>query len=152
MKSLKEKIEVMQAALDGKTIQFRDLWSQGALNEGPWSHGCPANGGPFANMSWDWNEYDYRVEPQPPAKKTVAMQPEDYPPVFWVRRAGTRQCALCTGINGGFLEFTSVIAGFSGQNAITVHSLSGIDVGSPRPCEYSVDRKTWLPCTKQVDA
>ena len=150
MKTLKEKIEVMQAALDGKTIQFRDLYFNGKLNDAAWSFGGDEY--TVQDMAWDWDEYDYRVKPQPPAKKTVAMQPEDYPPVFWVRRAGTRKCALCTGINGGFLEFTSAIVGFSSQNAITVYSLSGIDVASPRPCEYSVDRKAWLPCTKEVDA
>jgi len=39
MKSLKEKIEVMQAALDGKTIQFRDLYFNGKLNDTAWSFG-----------------------------------------------------------------------------------------------------------------
>jgi len=79
------------------------------------------------------------------------MQPEDYPPTFWVRRKDKpEKMVLCIEIYGGWLRFTSPLPGFN--NDTTVYEVSGVNVASPRPCEYSVDRRAWLPCTKQVDA
>lgn len=52
MKSLKEKIEVMQAAADGKKIEIREK-----------RQGCQwttYNGEP----SWNWYDYEYRVKPE----------------------------------------------------------------------------------------
>ena len=54
MKTLKEKIEVMQAALDGKEIEFR-------LNEGDRWMTCNKPSAP----SWDWPYVDYRIKPEP---------------------------------------------------------------------------------------
>ena len=151
MKTLKEKIEVMQAALDGKTIQFRDLYFNGKLNDAAWSFGGDEY--TVQDMAWDWDEYDYRVKPQPPAKKTVAMQPEDYPPVFWVRRIGLNpeKMVLCICIHGAWITLSSYLSGYA-KNEATIYELAAIDVKDPRPCEYSVDRKVWLPCVKEVDA
>lgn len=51
MKTLKEKIEVMQAALDGKTIQF---------SNGPLWIDCEPE-----HLIWQWPDYDYRIKPEP---------------------------------------------------------------------------------------
>ena len=53
MKSLKEKIEVMQAALDGKEIekQTDDEWYQLLVEP--------------ELMSFDWAHYDYRIKQEP---------------------------------------------------------------------------------------
>ena len=138
MKTLKEKIEVMQAALDGKPIEF---WSETKCQ---WMKTNPP--------AFQWADVDYRVQPQPPEKKLVAMQPEDYPPVFWVRRQnnpGARQ-VLCVSRFCGWLAFGGEIDDIGDET--TIHVLAGIDVANPRPCEWSVDRRNWAPCTKEVDA
>lgn len=138
MKTLKEKIEVMQAALDGKPIEF---WSETKFQ---WMITNPPE--------FQWADIDYRVQPTPPSKKLVAMQPEDYPPVFWVRRKSyPEEHLLCVGFHGTCLKFASNLYGY-GDHAATTYAMGGIDVKDPRPCEYSVDRKTWLPCTKEIDA
>lgn len=59
MKSLKEKIEVMQAALDGKEIEvdfsFTDKYE---LDTTP---------------SWNWRDHDYRVKPEPLVRYMVVF-------------------------------------------------------------------------------
>ena len=50
MKTLEQKIEVMQAALDGKSIQHRFSESE------EWTQLSPG---------WDWIESDYRIKPEP---------------------------------------------------------------------------------------
>lgn len=49
MKTLEEKIEVMQAALAGKQIEFFGTLKEGSLATSP----C-----------WDWDKYDYRIKPE----------------------------------------------------------------------------------------
>lgn len=142
MKSLKEKIEVMQAALDGKPIEAKYCAAK--------RHGI-FEFSPVNDPVWNWDECDYRIEPQPPAKKTVAMQADDYPSTFWVRRKDKpEKMVLCIEIYGGWMRFSSPLPGHNID--ATVYEMGGIDVKEPRPCEYSVDRKAWLPCTKEVDA
>ena len=143
MKTLKEKIEVMQAALEGKPISCAPkegvpmMYNTKAFNYEP---------------AFNWQDCDYNVVPPPPSKKLVAMQPEDYPPVFWVRRKSyTEEHLLCVGFHGSWLKFASNVNGYR-DHAATTYEMGGIDVKDPRPCEYSVDRKVWLPCVKEVDA
>ena len=52
MKSLKEKIEVMQAALDGKDTELNsgDGWRPSFIPK---------------NHAWDWANYDYRIKQEP---------------------------------------------------------------------------------------
>jgi len=54
MKTLKDKIEVMQAALDGKNIQrqYDEELKQWVDIAG-------------AGAQWDWVNYDYRIKPEP---------------------------------------------------------------------------------------
>ena len=49
MKTLKEKIEVMQAALDGKEVEYDH-------GNGFWESCSP---------TWDWASWDYRIKPEP---------------------------------------------------------------------------------------
>ena len=53
MKTLKEKIKVMQAALDGADIDFK-------LNGGVWNKSVDP-----LELEWMWTEFDYRVTPKP---------------------------------------------------------------------------------------
>lgn len=60
LEALRHKIEVMQAACEGKTIQGRRLGSK------DWHD--------FAGIpNWDWQDCDYRVKPAPPP---APAQPE----------------------------------------------------------------------------
>lgn len=52
MKTLKEKIEVMQAALYGKEVQFFN-------SSGEWQD--LEDEEPL----WDWDQFDYRIKPTP---------------------------------------------------------------------------------------
>ena len=89
----KEKIEVMQAYLDGKKIQRKSITSQNWLdwvsNEEP---------------GWDWIDVDYRIKPEPtyrPYKDTDEMiadfkkrfnveVPSYSMPEIWVKNKGTK--------------------------------------------------------------
>lgn len=138
--TLEYMIAVMQAAKAGGTVQWKRTTD--ALY-GFWENTkCP---------NWDWLATKYRISPDSRPKKIVPMGRDDYPPVFWVRRKSQPdlQC-LVTCINLGWVYFDRHLPGI-GADA-TFYLLSGIDVALPRPCEYSVDRKTWLPCTKEVSA
>ena len=53
MKSLKEKISVMQAALDGKEIEIKYLTHDKDFK-------IPTNG-----IEWNWQIADYRIKPTP---------------------------------------------------------------------------------------
>ncbi len=52
MKTTKQKIEVMQAFVDGKPIQYKgnDKWST-------WKD-MPVE------PTWDWNYFDFRIKPE----------------------------------------------------------------------------------------
>lgn len=54
----KEKIEVMQAFLDGKKIQHRVIERQSDILD-PWYNS-------LGEPSWIWNTYEYRIKPQDP--------------------------------------------------------------------------------------
>lgn len=54
MKTLKEKIDVMQAALDGKEIEF--IPADTCCEWHVLTRNAP---------SWNWSEYDYRIKYEP---------------------------------------------------------------------------------------
>lgn len=54
MKTLEEMIEVMQAARDGKQIEFCPRSHE---HRGPWT--------PTSDPTWNWKTFDYRVAPEP---------------------------------------------------------------------------------------
>jgi hypothetical protein len=91
MKTLQEKIEVMQAALEGKTIQWRDLWLQGKLNDGNWStgdHGLEG-GGSIRDMEWNWSECDYRVKPEPATVEIERIRLEQFEALKCIQESTT---------------------------------------------------------------
>lgn len=55
MKSLKEKIEVMQAALDGKGIKYKHKNSSDGFD----LRKC------VDDYNFNWSEYDYYIKPEP---------------------------------------------------------------------------------------
>lgn len=128
--TLEYMIAVMQAAKAGGTVQWKRTTD--ALY-GFWENTkCP---------NWDWLATKYRISPDFRPKKTVPMERDDYPPFFWLRKmtpafhSATHTFPFrihlsgCE-IDGQFIRF---------ENLVGVY-------------EYSTDRKTWLPCTKEVSA
>lgn len=92
----KEKIEVMKAYEEGKTIQAFDL------EQGKWVN-CH-------NPTWNWLSFDYRIKPESkyrPYKDTEEMI-EDFKkrfnakvppyamPMIWVRNKTFKDCRLIT--------------------------------------------------------
>ena len=59
MKTIEEMIAVMQAFVDGKRVERQSVITP---DEGWFAVIEPA---------WNWNDYDYRVKPEPPKKKIV---------------------------------------------------------------------------------
>ena len=53
MKTLEEKIAVMQAAAEGKEIEMETVYG--------WRYN--------SNPKWDWVKFDYRVKPEPEPKR-----------------------------------------------------------------------------------
>lgn len=56
----KEKIEVMQAWLDGKTIQLKTKGHR------EWTDWVFRGADDTDEPSWRWDEYDYRIKPKDP--------------------------------------------------------------------------------------
>lgn len=67
MKTLKEKIKVMQALEDGKTIQAH------YLQDGLWFD-CEVE------PAWNWGELDYRIASKPPPPELKELWLNIYPP------------------------------------------------------------------------
>lgn len=67
----KHAVEVMQAYLDGKSIEYQPII---ALGHEPWN----AVGGK-ADFFWDWRKFNYRVKPAPRTFKVWARGNDIYP-------------------------------------------------------------------------
>lgn len=138
------QILVMQNYITG----FIDCRVRGS--SGPWQR-CPTLPCPNGT-NWNWSGYDYRIAPDSRPKKTVPMERDDYPPFFWLReKANPDSMHLCTGIVGGWLKTVENLPSFD-KNWLSIYAAAALNVADPRPCEYSTDRKTWKPCTKEVVA
>lgn len=91
------------------------------------------------NCYWgEWNsrqfsdDYEYRVKAKPVARPW--SKPEDVPLNCWIRRKGATSCELITAVyNEGVGR---------GEGRAFILKWDGTE-----NCEYSTDRKTWLPCT-----
>jgi hypothetical protein len=83
----KQKIEVMQAYLDGKVIQTRDVgfinWSDFSLNREP---------------NWFFDKIDYRIKPEP---KHRQLKPEELIALKgkWLKNKTDSIIAMVTGID-----------------------------------------------------
>lgn len=118
MKTTKEKIEVMQAFVNGKAVEWRD-----PIRYNKWEIAV--------NPSWDWNNIDYRIAPE---KKRRPWKLEEIP-----------LNALFKSEVGNIYRIGSVIEGqprFCGFEDYTDHF-----VKNTLSYTYSTDGgKTWLPC------
>ena len=86
MKTLKEKIEVMQAFLDGKAIE------RGSISSSAW---CPTD-----DPQWNWTAFDYRISPAKAEDKFLTL--EELPNIFYVRNnSTTNPIQLATFFKGG---------------------------------------------------
>lgn len=141
--TLEYMIAVMLAAKKGLCVQYRDSsWVGVTSVHNPWRSATTS--------TWDWGRWQFRIAPNSRPKKTVPMECEDYPALFWVReKAKPSKQLLCTGICGSYLYFAQALPSFLSED-VTTYALSGLNVADPRPCEYSIDRKEWKPCTKEV--
>lgn len=121
MKTLDEMIAVMQAAKDGKAIE----WRRGIGNS-DWECSTPA---------WNWNVCDYRIKPEP---KLRPWKPEEVPVGALVRRKCYRFAhnLIISRDDGGAFGFIEDNTG-----------LKWIDKGLHGDFEFSTDGgKTWKPC------
>jgi len=121
MKTTKEMIEVMQAFVDGKKIEFR-------IGQGLWFDADSPN--------WDWISSDYRIKPEP---KLRPWKPEEVPVGALIRGKGTVGCSLILS-NGGVDKI-----------GITYVSKNGIEriseEGALEILIHSTDNgATWKPC------
>jgi len=81
MKTLKEKIEVMQAFLDGKAIE------RGSISSSAW---CPTD-----DPQWNWTAFDYRISPAKAEDEFLTL--EELPNIFYVRNnASTETIQIVT--------------------------------------------------------
>lgn len=72
MKTLAEKIAVMQAAADGQPIEY----TTDVTDKAAWQ-----NADSPKNLMWDWDRFDYRIAKQ---KKTYWLYVSRFPaPVRW---------------------------------------------------------------------
>jgi hypothetical protein len=122
MKTLAEKIAVMQAAERGEMIQIWD--------GGDWVD-CP-------DPTWDWRRCDYRIKPTP---KRLPLGPEDVPPGSVVRRCGDPEWlwrGICPdSVNGILVRSTASHVSFKELMDNYIISRDG--------------GKTWEPCWKEVE-
>jgi len=130
--TLEYMIAVMQAANDSN-VQCRDSsWVGVGAVHNPWRLG---------KVSWNWHLYQYRISPDSRPKKTVPMERDDYPPVFWIRSPYSPAWH--------FLPF-----------ALSFENIGLIDADGSvffKPLsyaaehyQYSTDRVNFKPCTKEV--
>jgi hypothetical protein len=121
-------IQVMQAYVDGKTIQFLS-------SDNEWLDFKPTE-----RLSWDWFKHTYRIKPEP-TKKKLPLTQEDIPPVCWVRsRSDSRICHLIVCVDPQNIH----LAYAKGPHCILYATLM-------EQCEYSTDLKNWQPCYKEVE-
>lgn len=122
MKTIQEKIAVMQAAADGKKIQCSQ-----------------ARVGVWVNTEiplWDWNNYDYQIKPEP---KLRPWNPEEVPVGAicdgqWI--LGKKRPSLIVSVEGTCFCYC-------GRDKIYTVTFEA----ALRDFTYSLDQgKTWLPC------
>lgn len=128
MKTLAEKIKVMQAALDGKPIQilrFREIF---------WSD--------IENPIFDWEESDYRIKP---GSKVVPLKMSDIPPLCWLSFSpmGTTKWL----VNG--IENANDHARFQYCSNGELHMVSLIELAANH-FYYSSDGINFKPCSKTI--
>lgn len=122
------QIAVMQAARDGGRVLGRGK---------AFSHVYESSHPP---LLWDWVIWSYWISPPSKPKKIVPMERDDYPAFFILRcpHSGKHKVPLAIGS-----------AGIEVEMANTIQTICFAAIMNWK-WEYSIDRKTWLPCTKEV--
>ncbi len=139
MKTTKEKIEVMQAFVDGKTVEV----GRRSIRKGLEWIELPQSEEPF----WHWQDSDYRIKPEPELRP---WKPEEVPVGALLRSTQL----LATLILNVFKDKTTgyYCLGFSAYSSfkdccVSRYMFLGDLVTSIEKFEHSTDHgKTWLPC------
>lgn len=92
MKTLAQKIEIMQAAQRGETIEMQYLNRTGGWLE-------PSD---QDKIAWNWDSFDYRVKPKAPREFWINIYPDQNPGnphttkhfADACARSGDRECVL----------------------------------------------------------
>jgi hypothetical protein len=126
-------IQVMQAYVDGKTIQFLS-------SDNEWLDFKPTE-----RLSWDWFKHTYRIKPEP-TKKKLPLTQEDIPPVCWLKGGLNEPASVQVyEINNTGLTYLYLVSdGRVIGRQVTYQELSN-------GFYYSADRKNWKPCYKEVE-
>lgn len=119
MKTLEEKIKVMSAALAGAIIEYRE-------RGGEWSTVIP---------SWDWDDFDYRVRPEP---EQVPFTFEDALDLIGrkCRDKNHNEVSIITSVHINGVAINSSYVLF--KDFIHYYEI------------LSLDYKTWEPCSKTI--
>ena len=129
MKTIGEMIAVMQAAKEGKEIEYCNricgVWNDVTI--------MPV---------WDWLSNDYRIKPEP---KRVPLGPEDVPPGSVLRRAGQ---GCWSAVVGSYTE--GVLFPYMPLDGPYPRYLNTFDELFSGNYEISRDGgRTWHPCWKE---
>ncbi len=123
MKSLKEKIEIMQAAEDGAIIEY--CYSE------PFWFNKSSEWAIAINPTWDWEHYDYRIAiPMPIKQERIPKMPEA---LLWWVDFGVGDLSLVSCINGNRFSYTRFD---------DIHTIS-LEMAVKNDMKWSPDRKTW---------
>lgn len=117
-----EKIAVMQAEIEGKGIE--------------WLGNRDNNWQTTIRPVWNWQDGNYRVKPAP---VRVPLTADDIPPVCWVKADHV--------VAGAALLVHTVYR--NGVSTYTTGTLLFNEMFRDN-WQYSTDRKTWLPCSKEA--
>lgn len=116
----KEFLPLVQAFAEGKQIQFN-----------PSKYSIP-NWQDVYDISFEYDSKSYRIKPEP---TRVPLTSEDIPAVCWIRSKDSAEL-LVYHIDGLGINCRE------GRRNYDELMRNGV--------EYSSDRKTWLPCYKEV--
>jgi hypothetical protein len=138
---MSKEITLQEAALawaQGKRVEARPAYPKGAV----WSKISPV--GVISNQTWpasifnDQSEREFRLAPEPPAKRYRPWTPEEVPVGALTRPKDKGDVLMIIGIRGRGV----LLAGDSGDYPL--HGLLNLR-------EHSTDNgKTWLPCGVEV--
>jgi len=132
MKTLQQKIEIMQAALRGELVE----WICPTDSNDTWTPCYNAN-----QQNWDWSTFDYRIA-QP--KKQLPLGPEDFPPGTIIRHAKRGSGYIWRSVNGVATDCVIFCATLI-DNVLEIRYPT-----MTNEFERSLDGgKTWLPCYRE---
>ena len=122
MKTLKEKIEVMQAALDGAEIEIEDYGQDNwALAMHP--------------PEWNWQVFNYRIKPE---NKQVPFDSEDFERI------------LNKKLKHKLLKFVGILIMVEGSTIVIGDKRFDIGFSVSHLEWYNELLNKWEPCTKTV--